>query len=470
MEKQKLLIIDDNPAILKSHSMLFGNNFDVDTSESVDDGIHKLMNYEYPVALIDMEIHEEPDGGLRVCEAIRDKGLMTKAVIFTAYGNLSNAKKGFKACVFRYLEKKDSLTEIQDTVLEAAEKFLREKVSKESIFPYSMAAHTFEKCYNTPVRNMCYILRQFIHPHNDRARMITFAIQDYIDLWANHFSASTYDGQETHRKRWIECFPLSEFKDDLNNFARHIFNLRINNLYDDCYEKYMPDTKRISESDLYDKTRCFQNVWNGEEGMAADDFFQLDIELKEGIYIFGIRPFFRVIMINMLENAIEDIDLYKIRDRESNHAKPQISISVFQDLKTTSISFKNEGRGMEESMLKRLNENIFQKAQHNELTLRDSDWAEDLRYRRNTSKSGTGTGRALAEAAHYFSRIVRISEDGSEVEKNGGMKVEASKADNYATTEFTIHLPFGKKIIDEYKKRNDNSRKPPEKVAYLWEI
>ena len=507
MEKLKLLIIDDDPAILKSYSMLLRKDFDVDTSESVDDSIQKLKDYEYPVALVDMDFPDEPEGGLRICKKIKELGLLTKPIISTAFGELKTAKKAFDLGIERYLEKGDSIPKIEKTIAEAAEKFLHEKAPKEenenlkktyedleikfkilketgkkeeSMSSSSMirdaSAHAFEKCYNTPVRNMCYILRQFIHPHNDRARMITFAIQDYIDLWANYFSASTYADQNTynkvsHGKQWIECFPLSDFKNDLNNFSRHIFNLRINNLYDDCYEGYQPNKGTISESDLDDKTFRFQDVWNGETKMTSDFFFQLDIQLGEDIHIFGIIPFFRVIMVNMLENAIEDLDLYKININmmEGKHHRPQISISACQSSDETSITFKNKGTGMGKQMLDRVRDEIFKKAKNNKLNSRDSNWAKDLKYRRNTTKSGTGTGRALTEAAYYFSRIVRISEDESEMGRNGWMDVKESQGDDYCTTEFTIHFPFGEKIIKDYKGKQENFSKPPEKVVYLWE-
>jgi len=336
--------------------------------------------------------------------------------------------------------------------------FMYKEKEKRQAYLYSMSAHTFEKCYNIPVRNMSYLLRQLIHPYNDQARLITFAIQDFIDLWADHISADSYHGQETYGKEWIEGFELSEFQNDLENFATHIFNLRVNDLYDHCNE---------TGEKLPPKAKSLHELWEGE--LSRDNFFILDpFTANDDIWILGIRPFFRVMLINMLTNAIEALDLFDIACHFPDpNPKPVISLSAAQDEKQTRIIIENQGRPMDEEIFGKLNM-IFREARDGNLHFHTKKFEDALKEKEYSDKPGIGTGRALAEAAHYLSCIILIKNE-EEVER-GWMQVEKLLQKPFSLTRFTIHLPFGSDLVKSYLDDPYSFQKNKNYISFKWRM
>lgn len=336
--------------------------------------------------------------------------------------------------------------------------FMYKEKEKRQAYLYSMSAHTFEKCYNTPVQNMSYLLRQFIHPYNDQARLITFAIQDFIGLWADHISADTYHGQETYGKEWIEAFELNEFREDLENFATHIFNLRVNDLYDHCNE---------TGEKLPEAAKSIKYIWEGE--LSRDKFFIINpFTANDDIWILGIRPFFRVMLINMLTNAIEALDLFDIVCHFPDpNPKPVISLSAAQDKKQTSIIIENQGRPMDEDIFGKLNM-IFRDARDGNLHFHTKKFENSLKEKKYSDKPGIGTGRALAEAAHYLSCIVLIR-NGGEVER-GWMEVQKIPQQTFSLTRFIIHLPFGSELVKSYLDDPYSFQTNRNRVSFKWRM
>lgn len=330
--------------------------------------------------------------------------------------------------------------------------FMYKEKEKRQAYFYSMSAHTFEKSYNTPVRNLSYQLRQSINPYNDQARIITFAIEDFIDLWANHFSASTYHGNETHDKEWIETFEIGDFHDDLERFATHIFNLRINDLFD----HYKNDEIPTEAGDL-------QSLWEGE--ISRNSFFTLEAFLEvEGMRILGIRPFFRAMLINMLTNAIEALNLFETAiNLEKSNEKPRISFRALQDENTTSITIENNGFPMKDMIFNRLDK-LFKEAKEGRLQLNTSEFEMAMREKEFTTKPGIGTGRGLAEAAQYASNIVRIC-NGYEADR-GWIEVDR----NPPATRFKIHFPFGKQLVDQCKQSPYSFQSANNRVSFKWRV
>jgi len=84
MDKPKLLIIDDDKAILEEFKDYLSDDFDVETAEDVRTGRKELTTNEFDVAVIDLDFPEDPDGGFKLVDYIENKGLNTTAIILTA--------------------------------------------------------------------------------------------------------------------------------------------------------------------------------------------------------------------------------------------------------------------------------------------------------------------------------------------------------------------------------------------------
>lgn len=461
----KLLLIDDDLGIIKSHSYELRNNFIVETSRSVEDAIEKLVDNRYAVAVIDMAYPEDKKGGLRILKHIREKKILTKAIVYTAYGELLNAKHAIDFKVFSYLEKAGTLDdELIKISVKAEKEFKKEQTElkrNEGIkneflrqYPVYHSAHTFEKCYNIPLRNLCYRLRSFIHPDNRPALQLTRVIENFIDLWGNQFAAETYDLPTKSKKGWIEGFKWMEFKEDIYYFTQHIFIITINDLYD-----------HDPQSELPEEITPIDKVWDGS--LEWNRFFNLEFGGdSDDILILGVRPFFRSILINMLQNAIEAVDYSPILEKGllDGRRRPTITFYTQQNSKETVINISNDGVPIDNKIESYLSKK-FSEAEEGNLYLYDDVMQEEIKNKESSDKP-TGSGRALIQAAHYLSRIVK-NVNGDNLEKKRG-KMEVSVEGN--ATKFKIILPYGKEIVQNYNELGAFEFQKTEKLVFNWDI
>jgi len=119
--KPKIIIVDDDNEILDSYKDLLSNEYEVDTANSVEQGIEKLSKNEYDVALTDMNLHQHLEGGLMICNYIATHKPSTKSIIFTAYPSELNRKKANLENVFAYITKgtNETRNDIQKALKEA---------------------------------------------------------------------------------------------------------------------------------------------------------------------------------------------------------------------------------------------------------------------------------------------------------------------------------------------------------------
>jgi putative methionine-R-sulfoxide reductase with GAF domain len=322
------------------------------------------------------------------------------------------------------------------------------------------SAHTFQKCYNIPLRNMCYRLRQHISPDNFHARHLTHSIEDFIDLWANQFAIDNYKNPDDHpsdnlktktEKGWLEKFLWNKFNDDIMDFAQHLFLVCINDLYDHYNQDEIRDILP------------FNRIW--EYQLKWDDFFKLEFKLNN-VELLGIQPLFRVILVNMLQNAIEALDLFDVVKHGLFKSKlPEIKFSAEQDEDTTIITISNKGFAMDNKIKERL-KTIFEDGRNGKLLEQAPALRKKIKKKEYTSKSGTGTGWALIEAASYLSRIQKNDE-------RGYMELNS---DNHIT-EFKIHMPYGRKKLqkedNEYFSYNGDCveyKQDGHDIKYKWNI
>jgi len=342
------------------------------------------------------------------------------------------------------------------------------------------SAHTFNKCYNTPIKNICHRLRQILYLENPFAKFLTISIEDFIDLWANEHSAltnvPTKFNQQYNNKKWIDGFSWNGFKDDLENFMYHIFYLCINDLYD-----------HVNEEEIPQRLRPMSKIWEPlnagwDQAISWKNFinFEFSISHSDSDYLLGIRPLFRVILINMLQNAIEAIDFYSVAQQYKIQSDtvvlPKIKFSIDQNEDETVITVLSEGFVMHETLVKKY-QNDFKEIYNNPKNYyHDSNYDEIIEKKEYTSKSGTGSGIALIEAALYFAKIIHIK-DGKinrgqmtvKTEINEKLSSEYDKKMSGNTT-FSITLPYGKKMTKAFDESPLTFQDAEERIAYQWSL
>jgi two-component system response regulator RegA len=98
-----LLVDDDGPFLRRIARAMESRGFDVDTAESVAEGLAKVHVRPPKYAVVDMRLGD--GNGLDVLEAIRNKREDTKMVVLTGYGNIATAVTAVKLGAVDYLAK-----------------------------------------------------------------------------------------------------------------------------------------------------------------------------------------------------------------------------------------------------------------------------------------------------------------------------------------------------------------------------
>lgn len=123
MTKQKLLLIEDDGPVAEAFAALLSHHFDVETRDSVQEGISALVAGSYAVAVVDLCFPNDPEGGLRVIKYVVDNNVPTAAIVLTAVGKIETCRQALRAGVFDFVEKGQPWTNdrLLASTLEAAE-------------------------------------------------------------------------------------------------------------------------------------------------------------------------------------------------------------------------------------------------------------------------------------------------------------------------------------------------------------
>jgi DNA-binding NtrC family response regulator len=116
-----ILVIDDNPAIIKLMAkILKANDYEVSTASGGESGIKKLEKNDYDLVFTDLMM---PDiSGMEVLEHVISKSPKTMCIILTAHGTIKSSVDAIKKGAFDYITKPVSPSELL-VVVEKALKF-----------------------------------------------------------------------------------------------------------------------------------------------------------------------------------------------------------------------------------------------------------------------------------------------------------------------------------------------------------
>jgi len=107
--ENRLLIVDDEEAILYAYKRLFGapkRGIIVDTAKSMQEAVDLLKTNKYKVVLTDLRLGIEDDlGGFRLIKLIKSFDSNIKIILVTAYGNFQVEKESYEMGADYYLEK-----------------------------------------------------------------------------------------------------------------------------------------------------------------------------------------------------------------------------------------------------------------------------------------------------------------------------------------------------------------------------
>jgi len=107
MAKPFVLLLDDDPAILDSVPMKLRREFDIECASTLGEALEKMKATKgaVDVAVVDMWLGEDQEGGLKAIREIRSLGSAPEIIVLTAYGSQQNIIKCMEAGAFSYVEK-----------------------------------------------------------------------------------------------------------------------------------------------------------------------------------------------------------------------------------------------------------------------------------------------------------------------------------------------------------------------------
>ncbi len=102
-DRSLLLVDDDRPFLNRLGRAMEIRGFDVETAESVIEGLAKVQANTPAYAVVDMRLND--GNGLDVIELIRRKKPDSKVIVLTGYGNIATAVNAVKLGAVDYLAK-----------------------------------------------------------------------------------------------------------------------------------------------------------------------------------------------------------------------------------------------------------------------------------------------------------------------------------------------------------------------------
>ena len=117
----KILIVDDNPEVLKLiANILETNEYEVETVSRGESAIKKLDSNDYDMVLTDLMM---PDiDGMQVLEHVKSRASRTMCIILTGHGTIKSSVRAIKRGAFDYITKPVSPSELL-IIVEKALKF-----------------------------------------------------------------------------------------------------------------------------------------------------------------------------------------------------------------------------------------------------------------------------------------------------------------------------------------------------------
>ncbi len=130
MNKEKILIVDDDPAIRDAcFQVLTRRGYEVDLAARAEEALDLLAHFEFDVILLDLKM--PGINGLELLKNIKEIDPHAEVVIITAYGTVSNAVQAMKDGASDFLQKPFGPEELKLAVEKALE---RRRLTLENIY------------------------------------------------------------------------------------------------------------------------------------------------------------------------------------------------------------------------------------------------------------------------------------------------------------------------------------------------
>jgi len=120
---EKILVVDDEPSITDGLRLLLGvEGYQVQTASSLGEAEVLIRQNSYELVLTDLQLPDDPQGGLSLLRTIRELSDGTEVIVITGHGSVSEAVEATKSGAFYFVEKPFEPDHIQLLVEKALER------------------------------------------------------------------------------------------------------------------------------------------------------------------------------------------------------------------------------------------------------------------------------------------------------------------------------------------------------------
>jgi len=130
MINSKIIVIDDEPSIVRGcHMILSEHGYCVETSTSGREGLKKLLNNSFDLALLDIAFPHI--NGIDILKVLKKENIDVAVIIMTGNGTVTNAVEAMKGGAFDFITKPFSEEQLVCNVVKALEsiKLVKENLS-----------------------------------------------------------------------------------------------------------------------------------------------------------------------------------------------------------------------------------------------------------------------------------------------------------------------------------------------------
>ena len=122
-----LLVEDDRSQLLLLAKFLRRENFDVTTCSGLTEASDAILDNEFAVAIVDLDLNGE--SGLELARLLQRRKIPTRVVIHTAHSSFQSVREGLDLGIFAYVEKYADFSQLIESVHRAASHFLNEHLN-----------------------------------------------------------------------------------------------------------------------------------------------------------------------------------------------------------------------------------------------------------------------------------------------------------------------------------------------------
>jgi two-component system, NtrC family, response regulator PilR len=101
-----ILVVDDEPMISEGLKLVLGaEGYRVHTAHNFSAGRAAVQRTSFDLVISDLQLPDDPQGGLALLRAVKTKEAETEVIIITGYGSVAEAVEATKAGAFYFVEK-----------------------------------------------------------------------------------------------------------------------------------------------------------------------------------------------------------------------------------------------------------------------------------------------------------------------------------------------------------------------------